>query len=169
MPSERILEELENFGVEVETMGCVPPYANEKTYLFQCKNCKHEWFDYEDLEENYFEFTLNTYPGQYMGKIVYQEGFVCLQHSQYSEYLRIPNNEETKHFWKKIDELDVWSWKKKYSNDEILDGFGWEMIIKRNGKKEKKVYGYNSYPNNKKYFNKFLNSINKFVGWDFKI
>ena len=101
--------------------------------------------------------------------LCYQEGFVCLQHSQYNEYLRIPNNEETKHFWKKIDELDVWSWKKKYSNDEILDGFGWEMIIKRNGKKEKKVYGYNSYPNNKKYFNKFLNSINKFVGWDFKI
>ena len=34
MPSETILGELENFGVEVETMGCVPPYADEKTYLF---------------------------------------------------------------------------------------------------------------------------------------
>ena len=43
------------------------------------------------------------------------------------------------------------------------------MIIRRNGKKEKKVYGYNSYPNNKKYFNKFLSSINDFVGWNFSI
>ena len=34
MPSETILGELEKFGVEVETMGCVPPYADEKTYLF---------------------------------------------------------------------------------------------------------------------------------------
>ena len=94
MPSEKILGELENFGVEVETMGCVPPYADEKTYLFQCKACKHEWFDYNDAEENYFEFTLNTYPGQYMGKIVYEEGFVSLVHNQYSEYLCIPNDED---------------------------------------------------------------------------
>ena len=33
-------------------MGCVPPYADVKTYLFQCKNCKHEWFEYEEIEEN---------------------------------------------------------------------------------------------------------------------
>ena len=55
-----------------------------------------------------------------MGKIVYEEGFVSLVHNQYSEYLCIPNDEDIKQFWKKIDELDLG---KKYSNDEILDGF----------------------------------------------
>ena len=50
MPSVDALNELESFGVNVEIMGCVPPLANTKNYLFQCKDCKHEWFEYEELE-----------------------------------------------------------------------------------------------------------------------
>ena len=41
----------------------------------------------------------------------------------------------------------------------MLDGFGWELLIKKIGKKEKKICGYNSYPKNKKVFKSFLECI----------
>ena len=167
MPAVNVLRELESFGVDVEIMGCVPPLANTKTYLFQCKDCKHEWFEYEE-EENFFEFLYETYPGPPPPKIIYEGGFINIEQSEGYKYLRIPNDKETKLFWKKIDELDVWSWEKEYSNDNVLDGFGWELLIKKFGKKEKRIRGYNSYPKNKKFFKSFLECIKDFTDWDFE-
>jgi len=166
MPAVDTLKELESFGVNVEIMGCVPPYADVKTYLFQCKNCKHEWFEYEE-EENFFEFMYETYPGPPSPVIIYESGFIHLAQSDDLSYLRIPNDRETETFWKKIDEFDVWSWEKDYSNNNVLDGFGWELLIKKIGKKEKKICGYNSYPENEKFFNNFLECINEFTGYNF--
>ena len=78
MPAVNALRELESFGVNVEIMGCVPPLANTKTYLFQCKDCKHEWFEYEE-KENFFEFLYETYPGLRPPKILYESGFINLE------------------------------------------------------------------------------------------
>ena len=169
MPAVERLEELKSLGVDVEIMGCMPPLANKKTYVFKCKNCKHKWLEYREYQENYFQFTLNTYPGQYMGTIVYQEGLISLEHNDYSEYIRIPNRNETDIFWKNIDELDVWSWDKDYTNDQVLDGFDWELTIKKIEQKEKKIYGYNNYPKDKKFFNSFLKCMKDFTSWDFEI
>ena len=167
MPPVNALRELESFGVTVEIMGCVPPLANTKTYLFQCKNCKHEWFEYEE-EENFFEFLYETYPGLAQPKIIYESGFITLEQTNDISYLRIPNDKETELFWQEIDEFDVWSWEKEYSNNEILDGFGWELLIKRKGKRERKIEGFNSYPKDEAFFNKFLECIIKFTDWDFR-
>ena len=168
MPAVNVLNELESFGVDVEIMGCASPYADVKTYLFQCKKCKHEWFEYEDIEENFFEFLYETYPGKATPKIIYEGGFINLEQGQGFSYLRIPNDKETEIFWKEIDELDVWEWEKEYINNEILDGFGWELKIKRKGKRKRKIEGFNSYPKNEEFFNKFLECIIKFADWDFR-
>ena len=166
MPDLGTLDDLKSFGVDVKIMGCVPPYADVKTYLFQCKNCKNEWFEYEKLETNFFEFLYETYPGPPSPKIIYESGFVKLEHSGGFSYIRIPNDKETKLFWKKIDEFDVWSWEKEYTNDNILDGFGWELKIKRKGKRKRKITGYNSYPEDEKFFNNFLECIKAFTDLD---
>jgi len=166
MPAVNALRELESFGVDVEIMGCVPPYADEKTYLFQCKNCKHEWFEYEE-EENFFEFMYETYPGPPSPVIIYESGFIHLAQSDDLFYLRIPNDKETETFWKKIDEFNVWSWEKEYANNDIIDGFGWELTIKRKGKRKRKIRGYNSYPENEKFFNNFLKCVKNFTHYDF--
>ena len=168
MPDVGVIDKLKNFGVNVQIMGCVPPYADVKTYLFQCKKCKHEWFEYEEIEESFFEFIYETYPGQASPKIIYESGFITLEQSEGYSYLRIPNKKETELFWKKIDEFDVWSWEKEYSKDDVLDGFGWELLIKKIGKKEKRIFGFNSYPGNEKFFNNFLKCIKDFTNWDFK-
>ena len=166
MPAVDALKELESFGVAVEIMGCVQPLANTKTYLFQCKDCKHEWYEYEE-EENFFEFLYEAYPGPPPPKIVYESGFITLEQIDSISYLRIPNDKETEIFWQEIDELDVWSWKKEYANNDILDGFGWELKIKRKGKRKRKIRGYNSYPEDVKFFNNFLECMNEFTGWNF--
>ena len=169
MSDEKTLNEIELFGVNVEIMGCVPPYKNSKTYLFQCKSCKHEWFEYEEEEENFFEFLYETYPGPPSPKIIYDGGFIYLSHNESFSYLRIPNDKETKTFWRKIDEFNIWSWRKRYADDSVLDGFGWELNIKRTKKRKIKIKGYNSYPRNKKFFKNFLECINEFAGWDYEI
>ena len=166
MPAVNVLRDLESFGVNVEIMGC--PTIVNKTYLFQCKNCKHEWFEYEEEEDNFFEFLYQTYPGLAPPKIIYESGFITLEQIDSTSYLRIPNDKETELFWKEIDEFDVWSWEKEYSNNEILDGFGWELKIKRKGKRKREIEGFNSYPKNEEFFNNFLECIIKFADWDFR-
>ena len=44
---------------------------------------------------------------------IYEGGFINFEQGQGYTYLRIPNDKETKLFWKKIDEFDVWSWEKE--------------------------------------------------------
>ena len=48
-------------------------------------------------------------------------------------------------------------------------GFGWELKIKRKGKRKRKIHGNNNYPQNKKFFNDFLECISVFTSYDFKI
>ena len=66
--------------------------------------------------------------------------------------------EEWDVFWKVVDEIDAWRWGKDYFNQDVLDGIQWELIIDRKGKRRKRIFGSNDYPQN---FKSLLDSINK--------
>jgi len=67
-----------------------------------------------------------------------------------------------KNFWKKMDEIDVWSWEKNYSPvDEICDGHVWELRLRNKDGKAKVVNGYEEYPHN---FNKLIKALNNLFG-----
>ena len=57
-----------------------------------------------------------------------------------------------------IDEINVWKWDKEYYNNTVLDGTQWELLIKRKGRRKRRIYGSNKYPEN---FKDFENCINK--------
>ena len=60
-----------------------------------------------------------------------------------------------------MDNLKVWSWKKDYNDEGMLDGTQWELIIKIKGKRGRKIYGSNAYPEPKGTFNAFIKALNK--------
>ena len=66
-----------------------------------------------------------------------------------------------KNFWKKMDEIDVWNWKKNYSIGEICDGHMWKIYIRNNEGKAKVVNGHQEYPHN---FNKLIKALNNLFG-----
>ena len=51
-----------------------------------------------------------------------------------------------KNFWKKMDEIDVWSWEKNYSIGEICDGHMWKLHLRNKEGKAKVVNGHSEYP-----------------------
>ena len=67
-----------------------------------------------------------------------------------------------KNFWKKMDEIDVWSWEKNYSPiGEICDGHMWELRLRNKEGKAKVVNGHEEYPHN---FNKLIKALNNLFG-----
>ena len=62
------------------------------------------------------------------------------------------------HFWKRIDELNVWNWKKRYDDEMAMtDGFTWVVKLRNRDGKSKYSTGYEKYP---KTFKKFVNELN---------
>ena len=53
-------------------------------------------------------------------------------------------------FWKKIDELDIWSWKKKYETfpEPPTCGIDWHLKLRNNNGKSKYSKGYEVFPDN---------------------
>ena len=72
-----------------------------------------------------------------------------------------PSTKEWEEFWQTVDTLKVWSWEKKYINSEICDGTDWELRIKRKGRRRRKIYGINAYPQPEGTFESFLDAITK--------
>ena len=70
----------------------------------------------------------------------------------------IPSNKDWEQFWDVVDTIDVWSWKKDYHSDDVLDGTQWELTIKRSGKRKRRIFGSNAYP---KKFILLINALNK--------
>ena len=66
-----------------------------------------------------------------------------------------------KNFWKKMDEIDVWNWKKNYSIGEICDGHMWKLHMRNKEGKGKVVNGHSEYPHN---FNKLIKALNNLFG-----
>ena len=72
-----------------------------------------------------------------------------------------PSTKEWEEFWQTVDTLKVWSWEKEYINSDIIDGTEWELRIKREGRRRRRIYGLNAYPQPERIFNSFVKAINK--------
>ena len=55
----------------------------------------------------------------------------------------------------------MWSWEKEYINSDIIDGTEWELRIKREGRRRRRINGLNAYPQPERIFNSFVKAINK--------
>ena len=54
-----------------------------------------------------------------------------------------PSSEQWKRFWAKMDELDVWTWQRRYDNPRVMDGAGWDVKMEH-GTKKVEAYGHNA-------------------------
>jgi hypothetical protein len=62
-------------------------------------------------------------------------------------------------FWKRLDEIDIWSWKEKYINEQAATcGHSWRLSLINKAGKSKEIEGYEMYPHN---FQKFIDALNQ--------
>ena len=62
-------------------------------------------------------------------------------------------------FWKSLDEIDIWSWKEKYIDEQANTcGNSWRLSLRNKDGKSKDIDGYEMYPHN---FQKFIDALNK--------
>ena len=63
------------------------------------------------------------------------------------------------YFWKRIDELNVWNWNKRYEDEMAMtDGYTWEVKLRNRDGQSKYSTGYEQFP---KIFKKFVDELNK--------
>ena len=72
-----------------------------------------------------------------------------------------PLPKDWEEFWHAVDELKVWNWDKEYFNKHIMDGTQWELKIKRQGKRRRKIFGSNAYPKPNGTFTSFIKALNR--------
>jgi hypothetical protein len=61
-------------------------------------------------------------------------------------------------FWSRVDEIDVWKWKKEYAPEHMIcDGDTWELKLRNKNGMAKFSSGHMSYP---KYFNDLIQELN---------
>ena len=101
--------------------------------------------------------------GSQTDRIIYRDNKVNheLFESDYILKSTEPTAKEWEQFFDVMDNLKVWSWKKDYNDEGMLDGTQWELIIKIKGKRGRKIYGSNAYPEPKGTFNSFIKALNK--------
>ena len=118
--------------------------------------------------------TLNFYIGGFFGgyeRIVWQNDKIHHQFFERSFYddeepdkvlsVNTPSTKDWEEFWQAVDALKVWGWKKDYYNEDIHDGTQWKLRIKKQGKRGRKIFGSNAYPEPKGTFNSFIKALNK--------
>ena len=70
------------------------------------------------------------------------------------------------HFWDKMDELQVWKWKREYNPKyEILDGHQWGLKLRNRNGRTRNFDGHTSYPDN---YNEFIKELNNLFGSEIK-
>ena len=63
------------------------------------------------------------------------------------------------YFWKRIYELNVWNWNKRYEDEMAMtDGYTWEVKLRNRDGRSKYSTGYEQFP---KTFKKFVDELNK--------
>ena len=72
-----------------------------------------------------------------------------------------PSTKDWEEFWHEVDALKVWSWKKDYYNEGVDDGVQWELKIKRQGRRRRRIFGSNAYPEPKGTFDSFIKALKK--------
>ena len=118
--------------------------------------------------------TLNFYIGGFFGgyeRIIWQNDKLHHQFFEGSFYddeepdkvlsVTAPSTKDWEEFWQEVDALKVWGWKKDYYNEDIKDGTQWGLRIKKKGKRGRKIFGSNGYPEPKGTFNSFIKALNK--------
>ncbi len=83
------------------------------------------------------------------------------------EEKNIPEKERWKKFWNVIDNINVWKWDKEYFDRRVLDGTQWELLIKRKGRRKRRIFGSNDYPKEDKGLLKLQAAINELIDDDF--
>ncbi|MBI1390956.1 MAG: hypothetical protein GC154_21200 [bacterium] len=66
--------------------------------------------------------------------------------------------EEWLNFWDALERIGVWQWRRKYTDNDILDGTQWKLDIDKDGQKIS-VYGSNEFPESFQDFTDALNSL----------
>jgi hypothetical protein len=79
------------------------------------------------------ENIISYYSYQYL----YQEG---------DEHRKEISAEAMALFISRLNEINILGWKNKYDSFFVLDGVQWQIWIKYNSTKKKKIYGSNEYP-----------------------
>ena len=107
-------------------------------------------------------FSIGGFSGDYE-KIIWQNDklYHFFERSFLEEDYTIPSTKDWDEFWDAVDILKVWSWKKHYNNDDVLDGTQWELTIKRAGRRRRRIFGSNAYPEPKGTFESFVKALSK--------
>ncbi len=95
---------------------------------------------------------------------IYSENIEIPPDKIYSEI--VPLEKDWEIFWQEVDKLKVWSWKKEYFNKGVMDGTQWELEIKIEGKRRRKMFGSNAYPKPKGTFDSFIKALNRLSNSD---
>jgi len=70
------------------------------------------------------------------------------------------------HFWDRMNELQVWKWKREYNPKfEILDGHQWELKLRNREGRTRNFDGHMSYPDN---YNEMIKELNNLFGSEIK-
>ena len=70
------------------------------------------------------------------------------------------------YFWKRIDELNVWNWNKRYEDEMAMtDGYTWEVKLRNRDGRAKYSTGYEKFP---KTFKKLIKELNILFGASIK-
>ena len=72
----------------------------------------------------------------------------------------IPSDNRWQLFFQALDDINVWRWKKSYTNNEVLDGGSWSLKITKKSKKIE-CHGNVYYPSN---FDDFLEALKELMG-----
>ena len=106
-------------------------------------------------------------------RIKLKDNQIFYQEQQFINLLKpskIVTDNEVGEFLKTCDEIKLWSWKKKYFDQGVMDGTQWELMIKKAGKlRGRNISGSNSYPQPIDNFNKFIIAINKLAGSEIEL
>ena len=109
-----------------------------------------------------FDFSIGGFSGGYE-RIIWQNDklYYYCDGIFLDEDFTIPSIKDWEEFWQAVDALKVWSWKKDYYDEGVDDGLQWELKIKREGRRRRRIFGSNAYPEPKGTFNSFIKALNK--------
>ena len=89
-----------------------------------------------------------------------ESGYMNMDEEAFGESKKIKLDEsKILYFWKRIDELNVWNWNKRYEDEMAMtDGYTWEVKLRNRDGRAKYSTGYEKFP---KTFKKFVDELNK--------
>ncbi|NLM06743.1 MAG: hypothetical protein GX219_07480 [Tissierellia bacterium] len=144
--------------------GCLTTGFDPEYY---CKDCENKWSKADVLDNLYGELlgiraNVGGYPrGQYEIEVDFESRNLKWRHfgaGEEESIEKIVDQKEFIDFYNKLMFLDLFSWKEKYIDEYILDGTQWSLEFIR-GKKNKKKYGDNKFPDNWEDFCRLMSKV----------